>query len=129
MGMSGSSVGPHLELLDSANDDYDLATGANVYQGTPSTTEALRCQIVLLVGDGTKNLDASGGDFELTLTLGSNVAEPGPQTIACGTNARSAFETAQFTCPANTQVTANLKSPNGDDDDVDVTAYLYRLPS
>ncbi len=129
MPLNAAVPGLPLELIGSAaNGDYDLATGANVYQATPSATEAMRCQAIILVGDGTKDLTGVAGNFELTLTLGSNVCEPGPQVIAAGTNTRSTYKTAEFICPANTQVTIALKSPHAGDADVDVTVEMYRLP-
>ena len=129
MPLSAAVPGLPLELIGSAaNGDYDLATGANVYQATPSATEAMRCQAKVYVGDGAKDLTGVSGNFELTVTLGSNVCEPGPQVIACGANTRGLHKTAEFICDANEQVTIALKSPHAGDADVDVTVEMYRLP-
>jgi hypothetical protein len=113
--------------LDSENGDYNLTSTQTVLTHTPDASNPRLCQGLILLGDGSKNLDASGGDFELTIQVGSQIIEPGPQTITFGSNARSAVWTTPFAVPANTQVLLKIKSPNASDTDVDVTAYLYAL--
>lgn len=127
--MSGIAKGGlrRATLLNSENDDYNLTSTQTVLTHTPSTTRATRCVGRIAAGDGTKNLDASGGNFEVTVQVGSQIGEPGPQTVVFGTNARSFVETHDFIVPANTAVQLKLKSPNGADSDVDVTATLYEL--
>lgn len=117
-----------MTLLEEANADFDLTSTKTVLTDTPSSTAAKRCVGLVFLGDGTKNLTGAGGDFELTVLVGSQVGEPGPQTIAFGPNARSFMETHEFIVPKNTAVLLKVKSPNGGDTDVDVTAYLYALP-
>ena len=117
-----------MTLLDEENADFNLTTTQTVLTHTPSTTAPKRCVGVVFLGDGSKDLTAAGGNFELTVVVGSQVGEPGPQTVAFGTNARSFMETHDFVVPKNTAVQLKVKSPNGGDTDVDVTAYLYALP-
>lgn len=127
--MSGISKGGLSKntLLDTENADFDLTSTKTVLTHTPSATAATRCVGRIAIGDGTKDLTAAGGDFELTVQVGSQIAEPGPQTVAFGSNARSFIETHDFIVPKNTAVQLKLKSPNGGDTDVDVIATLYRL--
>ena len=113
--------------IDTENADRDLTSTVTVLTHTPSTTEWTWCMGHVDFGDGTKDLDASGGNFELTVIVGSQVYEPGPQTVAFGTNARACIDTAPILVPPNTAIVLRAKSPNGADTDVDVTAYLLRL--
>jgi hypothetical protein len=80
-----------------------------------------------MFGDGTKNLDGTGGNFELTITVGGNTIQPDPQTIAFSTAVRAGVWTTEFPVPANAEVVLKAKSPNAGDSDVDVTAYLYQV--
>ena len=127
--MSGISKGGVRQntLLDTENADFNLTSTQTVLTHTPSATVATRCVGRIAIGDGTKNLTGAGGDFELTVQVGSQIAEPGPQTVAFGTNVRSFIETHDFIVPKDTAVQLKLKSPNAGDTDVDVTATLYRL--
>lgn len=114
-----------LELLDSENADRDIKTALiTCLTDTPSTTHARMCQAVVFLGDGTKNLDGTGGNFSLQINLGSQV---GPvKTIAlAATTVRGVLTSDLFCVPANTAVTVWVLSPNAADADVDVTAYLY----
>ena len=128
--MSGISRGGvrKITLLDTESADFDLTATKTVLTDTPSTTAPKRCIGQVDLGDGVKDLDASGGNFELTVSVGSQVGEPGPQTIAFGTNARSFIETHEFVVPANAEVLLQVKSPNAGDTDVTVTARLYAIP-
>lgn len=116
-----------ITLLATANADLDLTSTQTVLTHTPSTTAATRCVGRIAIGDGSKDMTGAGGDFEVTVQVGSQIGEPGPQTVAFGTNARSFVETHDFIVPANTAVQLKLKSPNGGDTDVDVVATLYQL--
>ncbi len=116
-----------IKVISTVNDDRNLTSAVTCLTATPSTTEPTRCQAALDLGDGSKNLSGAGGNFELTITVGSQVVQPGPQTIVFGTAVRAKLVSEPFTVPANTQVVVALKSPNGADTDVDVTATLYDL--
>ena len=120
-----------LHQLDTENADCNLTSQVTVLTDTPDTANATLCQGLVCLGDGTKDLDGSGGDFELTIQVGSQVVQPDPQIITFSTAVRAAVWTTVFPVPANTQVLLKVKSPNAADTDVDVTAYLYdaiRLP-
>ena len=117
-----------LTQLDSENGDYDLTSLVTVLTHTPSTTEHRLCQAYIALGDGSKNLDGSGGDFEVVGTVGGQTVQPSPQTVAFGSQVRAALWTTPFPVPANQQVVLKVKSPNAADTDVDVTALQFDLP-
>jgi hypothetical protein len=114
-----------MNQLDQENGDYDLTSSVTVLTDTPDASNPKVCQAYLAIGDGTKDLDGTGGDFEVVITVGSQTLEPSPQTITFSTATRVCLFTHAFPVPANTQVTVALKSPNAGDSDVDVTATLY----
>jgi len=114
-----------IDLLDSENADRDLTSQVTVLTDTPDAANNILCQGLIYFGDGVKNLDGTGGGFELTITVGGQAVEPDPQIIWFSTAVRSAVFTHIFSVPANEEVILKVKSPNGADTDVDVTAYLF----
>lgn len=113
--------------LDTENADRDLTSQVTCLTHTPNAAKATICQGLIKFGDGVKDLDGTGGDFELTVTVGGQTIQPDPQTIAFSTAARSAAFTSLFPVPANAEVILKAKSPNAGDSSVDVTAYLYEV--
>ena len=111
--------------LDQENADRDLTSLVTVLTHTPSASDIMRCQAHIALGDGSKDLDGSGGDFELTITIGSRTLEPDPAVIEFSTATQVVIQTAPFIVPANTEVIVKILSPNAADADVDVTATLY----
>lgn len=111
--------------LDSENADRNLTSSVTVLTHTPDASNPVLCQGLVMLGDGAKDLDGSGGDFELVITVGGQTIQPSPQTVAFGTEARSSVWTTVFPVPANAEVVLKAKSPNGADTDVGVTAYLF----
>ena len=59
-----------IEQLDTENADRDLTSTVAVLTNTPDASNARRCSATIYLGDGTKDLDGTGGDFELTITVG-----------------------------------------------------------
>jgi len=116
-----------LVQLDTENADRDLTSLITVLTDTPHASKATLCQGLVLLGDGAKNLDGTGGDFSLTITVGGQTIQPDPQEVTFSTAVRSSVWTTQFPVPANTEVILRVLSPNGADTDVDVTAYLYEV--
>jgi len=118
-----------ISLIGSAqNADRDLKTAAiTVWTGTPSASLNLWCIGLVKLGDGTKNLDGTGGSFSLYITVGGQTAQPSPQIVSCSTAVRTAFWTTPFPVPANDAVVIQVKSPNAADTDVDTTVYLYDI--
>jgi len=114
-----------MRQLDVENNDYDLTLQQTVLTHTPDASNPCLCQGLVCFGDGSKDLDGTGGDFELTVVVGGQTLEPDPQEITFSAATRTAVFTRAFPVPANAQVLLKAKSPNGADTDVDVTAYLY----
>lgn len=113
--------------LDSENADRDLTSLVTVLTHTPDASNITMCQGLIALGDGTKDLDGSGGDFELVVTIGGQTIQPSPQIMNFGTEVRSSVLTMEFPVPANNEVIMRVKSPNAADTDVDVTAILYEI--
>lgn len=111
--------------LDTENADRDITSTITVLTDIPSVEDFLLCQGLIYFGDGAKDLDGNGGNFELTITVGGQTMQASPEVIVFGTEARSAIWTSQFPVPDNAQVILRVKSPNGADTDVDITAYLF----
>ena len=111
--------------LDTENADRDLTGLVTVLTDTPDASNAMICQGLVMLGDGAKNLDGTGGTFELVITVDGQTVQPSPQEVEFGTEVRSSVWTTPFPVPANKEVIMRVKSPNAGDGDVDVTAYLY----
>ena len=114
-----------MRQLDTENADRDLTSQVTVLTDTPDASNPCLCQGLILLGDGAKDLDGTGGDFEITITIGGQTLEPDPQTVTFSTATQTSIFTTAFPVPANAEVVLKVKSPNGADTDVDVTAYLY----
>src|SRR3990167_2914882 len=112
---------------DSEPADLNLTSLVTVLTHTPNASADTICQGYVAFGDGVKNLDGTGGDFEFTITVGGQTIQPDPQVITFSTAVRSGAYTVFFHVPANAQVILRVKSPNVADTDVDVTAYLIEL--
>lgn len=114
------------------NADRDLTSQMTCLTDTPNVPNGTQCRGLIEFGDGTKDLDGSGGTFEFVVTVDGQTVQPSPQKVVFGTNAaRSSVWTTPFPVPANKEVILWAKSPNSADTDVDVTAslYLYDVPS
>lgn len=108
------------------NSDYDLSATATVYNATPDASNARYLVFDVAVGDGTKNLDGTGGDFTLDVLIGGVAFDGASQTKTVdASTARLRFQTAELLVPANTAARIDITSPNGADIDVDVTVQPY----
>lgn len=114
-----------LTELDTENADLDLTSIVTVLTHTPSTAVPIRCQAAVFMGDGVKDLDGTGGPFELTVTVDGNTVQADPYTTDFSTAVRSMMFTKAFPVHASAEVIVRVKSPNSGDTDVDVTARLY----
>ena len=85
------------------------------------------CIGLIKLGDGTKNLSATGGAFQLKITVGGQTVQPSPQTVTFSTAVRSMVWTVPFPVVTGDTVVLQVLSPNAADSDVDVTAYLYDM--
>ena len=113
--------------LDTENADLNLTSSIVVLTDTPDASNDMLCQGYIVLGDGTKNLDGSGGMFELIVTIGGVTVQPTPQIVGFNTDVRAAVWTTAFPVPTNNEVILKIKSPNGADTDVDTTSYLYDI--
>ena len=114
-----------LKQLDTETADRDLTSLVTVLTHTPSTAHAMSCMVMVKLGDGAKDLDGSGGDFEMTITVGGQTVQPNPMTVEFDSAVRSALASRPFAVPAGEEVIVKLLSPNAADTDVGVTASLY----
>ena len=55
--------------LDTENADRDITSLIAVLTDTPDVTNPTLCQAYVKLGDGAKNLDGSGGNFNLVITV------------------------------------------------------------
>lgn len=118
-----------LKQIATNNADVNLATGANVYNATPDANNIRLVQAIINLGDGTKNLDGTGGDFTVKITVGSQVVDAGGVTKTLGTEVRAQIQTEALVVPANTALAIHVTSPNAGDTDVDATCTLYDAAS
>jgi hypothetical protein len=112
-----------MSQLDSENADYDLTSQQTILTHTP--TDAAVGLVWIALGDGVKDLDGSGGDFALEISVDGQTVQPAPQYVTFSTAVRAGVFSAAFPIPANAQVLVKLLSPNAADTDVDVTATLF----
>lgn len=115
-----------MRQIDYERDDYDLTSEQTVLTYTPGLYRPYRYQAVLFVGDGSKDLDGSGGSFEIGVKIGDVYwyGAPVATSLASGIT-RTWWATGEFVVPSNATVYVTLKSPNGADTDVDVCVYLF----
>ena len=117
-----------IEQLDTENADRDIKTALiTVLTDTPHATLNMLCQGLIYFGDGVKDLDGTGGAFQLTITVGGQTVQPDPQVIWFSDAIRSGIFTSIFPVPAGEEVIMRVLSPNAADADVDVTAYLFNI--
>jgi len=107
------------------NGDYDLTNWVQVFDSDAISDGPTLCQAVIEIGDGTKDLDGTGGTFELMLSIDCNPVQPSPQEMEFETSETAVVVfTAPFLVPSGKDVQIAIKSPNASDTDVDVTATL-----
>lgn len=109
--------------LDTENADLNLTTAVTCLTHTPDASNPILCQAYVALGDGTKNLDESGGTFIFEVYVGGNPIQP--TAIIVDAASRALLMSPVFAVPANTQVIVRVLSPNVADTDVDVTCKLY----
>jgi len=116
---------PHYEY-DTENADRDLTSLVTVLTDTPDADFPTLCYVKLYLGDGVKDLDGTGGDFLLIIKTGGVIFDGGAQVKTVGAGVERLFwQSVPFSVKANEEVIVQVESPNIDDDDVDVTAYLF----
>lgn len=106
---------------------YNLTTQQTVLSFTNTNTSPYIAQIVVFFGNGTNDLDGTGGTFELTLQFGNQVNQPDPQYITFSTAVRASVFTEQFPLAVGQTVYAKVKSPNAADTNVWVRACIFEV--
>lgn len=104
--------------------DRDLTSQIQVFTYANATGQDLIVMGIVSLGDGSKDLDGSGGTFELTLEIGGQTVQPEPQLIYFSADVRAMTFTEQFTLYDGDTVNFKVKSPNAADTDVTVKACL-----
>ena len=111
---------------DSENADLDISSKIAVLTDTVDVSGNYVVRVML--GDGAKDLDGTGGAFELSISIDGRVAQPNPQVIAVeAATTEGNIESLPFITLAGEEVIAYVLSPNAADTDVDVTASLQDL--
>lgn len=115
-----------LTTFATVNANRDLTATVTVLTDTPDAANARMCHARIVLGDGVDDLDGTGGAFELTVSVGGVLVQPDPLIIGVtATTTRAALYSEFFAVDAGEEVLLRVKSPNGADTDVDVTATLW----
>jgi hypothetical protein len=118
-----------MAMIDCTTADRDLTSQVQVFTYTNATGQDLVVMGIVSLGDGSKDLDGSGGDFELTLEVSGQTVQPDPQLINFSTAVRAMTFTEQFTLYDGDTVNFKVLSPNAADTDVTVKACLIETGS
>lgn len=119
------SFGVINELDNEFKDGVDITSSYLILTDTPDGSNDILCQAYVEIGGAGGVLDGTGGNFELIITIDGFAIQPSPQVITFGTETASSVWTTQFPVPTGLEVKLYVKSPNADDNAVDVTTYLY----
>lgn len=112
------------QLITTSTGDRNLHAGATVLSAIADASNPRLCYVMVLLGNGNKNVSGAGGDFSVTVTVAGNTWNGGPQTRTLGSAVRPMIQTEAFFVPANAPVTVAITSPNSADVDVTCTAFL-----
>jgi hypothetical protein len=113
-----------LKQLDAETNDLDLTSFVLALTHTPDSVYPTQCQVAAYIGDGSKNLDGTGGTFKMKIMVGAYESPEIPFTITSG-DTRVIWWSDPFPVIISGVVKVYLFSPNGADTDVGVTVYLY----
>ena len=114
-----------ISQLDYENADVNIAAAEiTVLTHTPDAANPRLCQALVLLGDGAKDLDGTGGNFTIRVTIGGGYGAA--RTLVLPAAQSLGFLLSEvFPVPAALQVLVRVLSPNVADTDVDVRAYLF----
>jgi len=114
--------------LESQNGDYDLTSKVQVFNYTmPASAGPSLCYARLVFGDGAKDLDGTGGTFELYVEVDGVPREPYPQEVEFSTETQTGIDVEPFVADDSEDIDIYVTSPNAGDSDVDVTVKLYDI--
>lgn len=114
-----------LHQTDIEQADLNLTSIVTILTYTPTTSGWYTGLIKF--GNGIKNLSAVGGFFQFVITVGGYTVQPSPQVVTFSTDVRSMIWTVPFPAIAGDEVIIQVLSPNVEDSDVNVTAYLVDM--
>lgn len=112
--------------LASANDDINIYNSGNGNQVLTYTT-SFNARVFghIALGDGTDDLNGSGGDFEVKMTVAGNVVQSNPLTFTVPSgDTRIILPIPDVYAPSGSAVTFTVTSPDSSDTSVDVSVYL-----
>ncbi|GAB5402817.1 MAG: hypothetical protein Aurels2KO_10480 [Aureliella sp.] len=98
--------------------------GASVFSGAVDASNTRMCRISLYLGDGTNDLEGSGGFVEVTLSIGGNAVNGGRETQQLGASSRAFLQSEAFLVPAGETLAVTISSANGGDSSVNVRALV-----
>lgn len=104
-----------------------MTSQVTILSWTNTTDEVYVCQGMIYIGDGTDDLDGTGGEFELTMILDGQTVQPDPQLVWFSTALRACIFTEQFPLYVGGTVTFKIKSPNAADTSVYVHACIVEV--
>lgn len=115
-----------MRQIDQDNADLDISSEATVFTGTVDASNPRLVMVDVALGDGSKDLDGTGGDFVLKVEIGGVVFDGATQakTVDASTT-RARFQTVMLLVPANATLAVKVTSPNAGDSDVDCTGTVY----
>lgn len=112
--------------LDTETDAFDLSSEQTVLEYTQASSDPVLCRAKLLIGDATKPLDGTGGNFTVRVTVDGVEIFSASETVAISAASTAAvWQSSEFTVDEDSDVAILLTSPNAADTDVNVTAILY----
>src|SRR5690606_17784037 len=102
--------------------------GAAVYDAIVDEEHDRYVLFHVLVGDGAKDLDGTGGEFKLRIAIDGIAFDGAAQIKEVSPGAtRAWFQAVPLMVPLGYQVTITIISPNSADSEVSVTVQAYDL--
>jgi hypothetical protein len=116
-----------MQVLSTTTANRNLFAGATCYTGTPDANNARLCFAMIKFGNGTNDLDGSGGTFNIVVSVGGQRWQA-DEDYLFGNSLRAAIQTFAFLVPANNTLTIDVTSPNAADTAVSVSVVLAADP-
>ncbi|GAB5404320.1 MAG: hypothetical protein Aurels2KO_25510 [Aureliella sp.] len=98
--------------------------GASVFSGVVDASNNRMCRMSLYFGDGTNDLEGSGGVVEVTLSIGGNAVNGGRESQLLGASSRAYMQSEAFLVRAGETLDVAISSANGGDTSVNVEAVV-----
>ncbi len=108
--------------IEQQNGDYNLYSGATVFNKTADAATAGVWELDVRIGDGTKNLHANAATLTLTVIVAGEIVGGSAAVVAKDSGGLQArLSTLRLHVADGEAVTVSLASNNSSDTDVDVT--------